>query len=153
MKGVIYVNSMTWLAVLVVMLVIEIVTLGLTTIWFAGGALAAFIAALLGAPVIVQVILFIVISVVLLIVTRPIAVKYFNKDRIKTNVDSMIGREGIVISAIDNLYGVGQVIVSGQEWTARSADKEGKIEVGKVVHIVEVQGVKLIVEEIKEEQL
>ena len=136
-----------WLMLLVILLVIEIVTLGLTTIWFAGGSLVAFLAALLGAPIAVQVILFLVVSLVLLFVTRPIAVKYFNRDRVKTNVESMIGRQGIVISPIDNLQGTGQVAVSGQEWSARAKEDGTTFQLGSVVVVTEVQGVKLIVEE------
>lgn len=73
-----------WLAVILIMSVIEIITLGLTTIWFAGGALAAFLAYLLGAGVAVQAVLFAAVSVALLVVTRPLAVRFFNQDREKT---------------------------------------------------------------------
>lgn len=140
-------NDMMWLIIVVAMLVIEIVTLGLTTLWFAGGALVAFVAALLGAPLVVQIILFLVVSVVLLLLTRPLAVKFFNKDRVKTNAESLIGSQGIVISEIDNLQGIGQVTVGGQEWSARAKDPTRKFIVGEVVNVVDLQGVKLIVEE------
>ncbi|MCI9315620.1 MAG: NfeD family protein [Lachnospiraceae bacterium] len=109
-----------WLIVLVVLVVIELLTMGLTTIWFAGGALAATIAALFHAPVAVQVILFLVVSGVLIFSTRPLAVKYFNKDRVRTNAESLVGRQAIVISEIDNLQGIGQVNVGGMEWSART---------------------------------
>lgn len=133
-----------WLAVLIIMAVIEIVTLGLTTIWFAGGALVAFIASLLGAGLPIQIILFIVVSLLLLIGTRPIAVKYFNRDRVKTNAESLIGDSGIVKEEINNLQATGMVQVNGQEWSARSAD-DTIIEAGKEVLIEEISGVKLIV--------
>lgn len=81
-----------WLVLLIVCIVIELPTMGLTTIWFAGGALVAILAALLHVPVFLQVILFLLVSLLLLFFTRPIAVKYFNKDRVKTNVESMVGR-------------------------------------------------------------
>ncbi len=135
-----------WLAVLIIMAVIEIVTLGLTTIWFAGGALVAFIASLLGAGLPIQIILFIVVSLLLLIGTRPIAVKYFNRDRVKTNAESLIGDSGIVKEEINNLQATGMVQVNGQEWSARSAD-DTIIEAGKEVLIEEISGVKLIVKE------
>lgn len=144
-------DSTTWLILVVVMLIIEIITLGLTTLWFAGGALVAFIASLFGAPLIVQIILFIVVSIILLLVTRPLAVKYFNKDRIRTNAESLIGTRAIVISEIDNLQGIGQVTVGGQEWSAKAKDSQRNFQPGEVVDIVEIQGVKLIVEESKEE--
>lgn len=136
-----------WLIVLILSIVVEIATLGLASIWFAPGALAAIIAAALQAPIAVQVILFFVVSLLLLYFTRPIAVKYFNKDRIKTNVESLVGRQAIVISDIDNLQGIGQVVVNGQEWSARSFDDRIKLPVGTVVNVMAISGVKLIVKE------
>lgn len=134
-----------WLVLLIIAIVAEVLTMGLTTIWFAGGALAAILAALLHAPIWLQVILFFLVSLLLLFFTRPIAVKYFNKDRVKTNVESMVGRQAVVTGEIDNLQGIGQVTLSGQEWTARSTDEKVRIPVGSVVNIVSVSGVKLIV--------
>lgn len=136
-----------WLILLIVCIGIEIPTMGLTTIWFAGGALVAIFAAVVGAPIWLQAVIFIVVSLLLLFFTRPVAVKYFNKDRVKTNVESMVGRQAIVISEIDNLQGIGQVTVGGQEWSARSADERINIAVGAVVTVVAINGVKLIVRE------
>ncbi|MFT3984585.1 MAG: NfeD family protein [Lachnospiraceae bacterium] len=140
-------DALVWLGVLILMLVIEIVTLGLATIWFAGGALVAFIASMLGAVPVVQFILFFAVSIVLLLVTRPIAVKYFNKDRIKTNAEGLIGSDAIVIGEIDNLQGIGQVTIGGQEWSARSGNDKIKYPVGSVVKVVDIKGVKAVVEE------
>ncbi len=134
-----------WLSLLVLCIVVEVLTLGLTTIWFAGGALVAVLASLLQAPIFVQVILFFLVSLLLLFFTRPLAVKYFNKDRVKTNVESMVGRQAIVTSEINNLQSAGQVTVNGQEWSARSADDGVRIPVGIVVNVVAISGVKLIV--------
>lgn len=136
-----------WLAVLVVCVGIEIATMGLTTIWFAGGALVSAILAALNAPLWLQIVAFFVVSLILLYLTRPVAVKYFNKDRVKTNVESMIGRQAIVISEIDNLQGIGQITVGGQEWSARSVKDDVQLPVGSVVVVRSVSGVKLIVEE------
>ena len=136
-----------WLAVLVVCVGIEIATMGLTTIWFAGGALGSAILAALNAPLWLQIVAFFVVSLILLYLTRPVAVKYFNKDRVKTNVESLIGRQAIVISEIDNLQGIGQVTVGGQEWSARSVKDDVQLPVGSVVVVRSVSGVKLIVEE------
>ena len=141
-----------WLILLIICIGIEAATMGLTTIWFAGGALVAIFAAVVGAPIWLQAIIFIVVSLVLLFFTRPIAVKYFNKDRVKTNVESMVGRQAIVISEIDNLQGIGQVTVGGQEWSARSAEDQVRIAVGAVVVVVAINGVKLIVRDISREQ-
>ena len=135
-----------WLAVLVVCVGIEIATMGLTTIWFAGGALVSAILAALNAPLWLQIVAFFVVSLILLYLTRPVAVKYFNKDRVKTNVESLIGRQAIVISEIDNLQGIGQVTVGGQEWSARSVKDDVQLPVGSVVVVRSVSRVKLIVE-------
>ncbi len=136
-----------WLIVFVACIVIEIITMGLTTIWFAGGALIAAVGAALGAPLWLQIVLMVLVSLVLLYFTRPIAVKYFNKDRVKTNVESLVGKQAIVISEIDNLQGIGQVTVGGQEWTARTVDESITLPVGSVVIVRGVSGVKLMVEE------
>lgn len=140
-----------WLAAIVILLIMEIISLGLTTIWFAGGALVAFILAVFNVPVLIQIFVFLVVSLLLLIFTRPIAVKYFNKDRARTNVEGMIGQQAIVLSEIDNIQGTGRVTVSGQEWSARTMADDIKLPVGTVVIIKDVKGVKLIVEERKEE--
>ena len=113
-----------WLVVLIVSIGVEVATLGLTSIWFAGGAVVAVIAAALQAPIWLQILLFFAVSLLLLFFTRPVAVRYFNKDRVRTNVESMIGRQAIVTSEIDNLQGIGQVTVGGQEWSART-EKDG----------------------------
>lgn len=141
-----------WLAVMVIMLIIEIATLGITTIWFAGGALVAFVLAMFNVPLLVQVFVFFIVSFILLIFTRPVAVKYFNKDRARTNVEGMIGKQAIVVSEVDNLQGIGRVTVGGQEWSARTIQDGVVLPVGAVVIIRNVNGVKLIVEERAEEQ-
>ena len=134
-----------WLVVLIVSIGVEVATLGLTSIWFAGGAVVAVIAAALQAPIWLQILLFFAVSLLLLFFTRPVAVRYFNKDRVRTNVESMIGRQAIVTSEIDNLQGIGQVTVGGQEWSART-EKDGlNLQPGTVVDIMAVSGVKLIV--------
>ncbi len=143
--------TILWLIALVLFIFIEIATMGLTTIWFAGGALIAVIAAALGAPVILQIVLFFAASLALLYFTRPVAVKYFNKDRVKTNAESLVGRQAIVISEINNLQGIGQVTVGGQEWSARTAEDDMDLPVGSVADIVAIHGVKLIVKERKED--
>ena len=87
------------------------------------------------------------VSLVLLYFTRPVAVKYFNKDRVKTNAESLVGKQAIVISEIDNLQGIGQVTVGGQEWSARTVREGVPLPAGTVVVIRAISGVKLIVEE------
>lgn len=134
-----------WLVILIVAIVAEMLTMGLTSIWFAGGALVSIIATALHGPVWLQVILFFAVSLLLLIFTRPVAVKYFNANRVKTNTESLIGKQAIVISEIDNLQGTGQVTLNGQEWSARSTDAAVRIPVGCVVDVMSIAGVKLMV--------
>ncbi len=136
-----------WLVVFVACIGIEIITMGLTTIWFAGGALVAAIGAALGAPIWLQAVFFGAVSLVLLYFTRPVAVKYFNKDRVKTNAESLVGKQAVVISEIDNLQGIGQVSVNGQEWSARTVEEGITLTEGSVVIVRAISGVKLMVEE------
>jgi membrane protein implicated in regulation of membrane protease activity len=145
-------NPMIWLIVLIVFLAIEAMTLGLATIWFAGGALAAFITALLGADLYIQVILFLAVSILLLIFTRPVAVRYLNTKKTPTNSDRLIGMQAVVISEINNLQGKGEVEVAGNRWSARSETGDAVIVIGKTVEIVSIQGVKVIVRELEEER-
>lgn len=140
-----------WLITLVVFLVIEAATLGLATIWFAGGALIALIAAMCGAGIVVQTVLFLVVSLVLLIFTRPLAVRFLSKDTLKTNVDRVIGMEGIVTEEISNLAGTGKVSLGGNIWTARTENEGGTIPADAVVEVLRVEGVKLIVK-VKEKE-
>lgn len=143
-------QALMWLMVFAALILVEIVTMGLTTIWFAGGALIAAAIAALHAPIWAQIIVFVIVSCVLLYFTRPIAVKYFNKSRVRTNVESMVGKQAIVISEIDNIQGIGQINVGGMEWSARTANGE-PLKPGCVVVIKKIEGVKAIVEEQKED--
>lgn len=147
--GITFSAAVLWLFVAGIMAILEAVTLGLTCIWFAGGAVGASISAMLGAPVIVQVAVFLVISIVLLAVTRPIAKKRFNARVEKTNIESIPGMEGFVEKEIP-AYGSGQVRVDGKVWTAVSAGES--IAEGSIVIIKDVRGVTLTVKEKKQEE-
>ena len=137
-------QMIAWIVVLIVAVVFEIITLGLSSIWFAGGALVALIVAALGGPLWLQIVFFVAVSVLLLLFTRPIAVKYFNKDRVRTNAESIVGKQAIVLAEVNNLKGVGQVSVGGQEWSARCVSDDRVLEEGSVVEVVAISGVKLI---------
>lgn len=140
-------NAIYWLILFIVLLVIEIITLGLTTIWFAGGALTAFVLSMLEVSPAVQWAVFCAVSLILLFATRPWAVRYFNSQKKeKTNVDSLIGRTAVVTSEIRNLEGKGEVFVNGLTWTARAGEDSLVIKEDTHVTITAVQGVKLIVE-------
>ena len=141
-----------WLALLVVFVVFELVTTSLTTIWFAGGSLVAFIMAMLKAPVWTQILVFFVVSVVLLIFTRPVLTKVLKVGSARTNVDSLIGQKARVIVGINNNEAIGYALVCGQEWTARAEDDDDIIPEGTIVEVVRVSGVKLIVKRVDGQQ-
>lgn len=142
--------SIIWLILFVVLLGIEAVTLGLVTIWFAGGALAAFLLSLFLDNWIVQTVVFLVVSGVLLYFTRPVALRKFNSKRLKTNVEELVGKEAKVIETIDNFNATGAAMLGGVEWSARAAQDEVRIPAGERVLIREVCGVKLVVEPVTE---
>ncbi len=139
-------TAMFWLAVMIVLLIIEGVVPGLVSVWFAAGALAAMISALFEAPFWLQTVWFLIVSIASLCLTRPLVKKYVNSKVQPTNADALIGKECIVIESIDNIAGEGAVKISGQVWTARSTDDSVKIAQGKIVTVKEIRGVKLIVE-------
>ena len=136
-----------WLVVLIAMLLVEASTVSLTSIWFAAGALVALLASLLGAPVWLQIVLFLAAALALLLLIRPISVRYFGKKGVKTNVESLIGKDAVVTEDIDNIEGRGEAAVDGVVWTARMKEKEGKCSKGSICIIESIEGVKLILTE------
>lgn len=140
-----------WLIAFVVLLGVEAATMALTTIWFAGGALIAFIMALFGVNIQVQLAVFVIVSFVLLFFTRPFALKYVNRNTVKTNSEGLIGKNARVTAEINNMEGRGAVVLNGQEWTARALE-DGKVyQAGTMVKVRDIKGVKLIVSENQEE--
>ena len=138
-----------WLVAIAVLLVIEIITLGLTTVWFVPGALIAFFLSLSGASWQLQWGICFLLSLLMFYFVRPSAVRKFNVKREKTNLDRIIGTEGKVLENIDNFNGKGTVLVDGKEWSAKS-ENGNIIKEGSIVTILEITGVKLIVK-LKEE--
>lgn len=139
-----------WLITMILFIGFELATMGLTTMWFALGALAALAVAAVGGPVWLQVIVFFVVSLLALFCFRNLAKEHFNRNREKTNADSLIGRKGIVTEDVSNIFATGQVTVAGQEWTARSVDDAVTLEKGEMVIVRSISGVKLIVEPVSE---
>ena len=144
-------EPITWLIVLAVLLVIEAITTGLTTVWFAGGALVAAVASNFGAGLVPQLVLFLGVSLILLIFTRPLAVRYMSRDLEKTNVNSLVGKKAVVTQKINNLAQSGQVKLGDIEWKARTAEDGVTIPEKSIVVIESVSGVKLIVHEDRKE--
>lgn len=135
-----------WLALVVVFAIFEAATVGLTSIWFAAGALIAMLTAALGAELWLQIVVFVVISTVLLVFVRQISQKFITPRIEATNADALIGKTAIVTEAIDNDAGNGEVKVEGKAWSARS-ETGRNIATGAKVEVVKIEGVKLIVKE------
>ena len=134
-----------WIVVFVIMLVAEAATAGLISLWFAGGALLAMAAALLGAALIWQLVIFVVASGVLMALIYPRAKKKLrDMEFTPTNADRIIGMDGVLTEAIDPLAGTGAVRVDGKIWTARSEDSE-VVPAGAVVTVLRIEGVRAIV--------
>ena len=142
---------MVWLAAFVILIGIEALTMALTTIWFAGGALVAFLLALAGINIYIQAAVFFIVSCVLLFFTRPLALKYVNKNTVKTNAEGIIGKKARITITVNNDLATGAAVVAGQEWTARSEDGS-EIKEGTMVKVTAINGVKLIVSRIEEEK-
>ena len=136
--------AVVWFVLMVFFLLLEAGTVALVSTWFAVGALAAMIAALCGGPVWLQCVLFFVISVLLLLCLRGILRKYITPKLVRTNVDSIVGTEGLVTARIDNVLSAGQVKLGGMEWSARSTTGE-VIEPGERIRVDRVEGVKVYV--------
>lgn len=137
--------STIWVIVLVVLVLGEAVTVGLTFIWFAIGALGGLITAWLGGPVWLQVIVFLAVSALALVLVRPLASRFMKTSHSPTNADRVIGQTAIVTEAIDNVEGKGQVNIAGQVWSARS-QHDVAIPSGTEVKVLRIEGVKVYVE-------
>ena len=137
--------SVTWLIAFVVFLVVESMTASLTSIWFAGGALAALVAQVCGAPLRPQLAVFVIVSFILFIMVRPFTARYLHRKKTDTNVDSFAGRKAVVKGRIDNEAGTGTTILAGETWLARAAVEGETFEPNTVVVITSVSGAKLMV--------
>ena len=137
--------SILWLIALVVFALAEAATVSLVSIWFAGGALIAFLVSLFSNSLLAQCIVFLAVSALCLALVRPVARKHFSPRLRATNTDRLIGQEAVVTESIDNLAATGQVKLSGQIWTARSETDE-TIPVGATVTVLRIEGVKVIVQ-------
>ena len=133
-----------WLIALVIFGVVEAATSGLVCIWFAMGAMAALLAALVGTGVVEQVVVFAVVSAVALAATRPLVRRMTAGKAVATNADRVLGAAAKVTETIDNENSTGAVYVDGKTWTARSADGT-VIPAGEQVEVESMEGVKLFV--------
>ena len=140
-------QKIIWLALLLFFAGAEAASVGLTSVWFAAGALCALIAALLGGPLWVQIALFLVVSVLCLLAVRPLARRHLNSKVEATNADRVIGEQAQVTEDIDNIRGKGAVVIRGVAWTARSEDGS-PVPAGALVRVLRIEGVKVFVERV-----
>lgn len=141
--------ALFWLVALIILALAEAATVGLVCIWFAGGALVALIATGLGAPLWLQIGLFLVISGILLALLRPIMGKLARPKRTATNADRHLGRTALVTEEINNLKETGAVKLDGVIWTARTEDGQ-MIPAGSLIEVQRIEGVKMIVKALKQ---
>ena len=139
-----------WVGVMVAFGVLEAITVGLTSIWFVVGGIGGLVVAMLNGPIWLQLVVFFAVSIGSMIVARPLVAKYINQTTIPTNADRVLGAVARVTEAIDNTVPVGAVYVDGKTWSARSESGE-PIAAGTMVYVKRMEGVRLFVEEMKEE--
>lgn len=137
---------LVWLAIAVVLGILEAATVTLVSIWFAVGAVAAMIPAYLGAQIWIQILVFLLVSALCFIYTRPFFKKIVRVKKQPTNVDGLIGQEGVTTEAVENLKCCGKVFISGLTWSARSENNQ-PIPQGAVVIVKRIEGATLVVEE------
>ena len=133
-----------WLGIFVIALILEFITADMVSIWFSLAAIPSFILALLSINPFVQIMVFVVLAILLLVLTRPVVMKYFKTNEIKTNVDAMIGSIGTCTEKIV-INEIGRVRIKNQIWSAIS---QQTIEVDEHIRVLDIEGVKLIVEKI-----
>ncbi|MDF3000246.1 MAG: NfeD family protein [Bacillota bacterium] len=144
-------QPLIWVMIAVIFAIIEAFTMGLTTIWFTVGGVAACIIALIGGPLILQVAVFLIVSVILLYFTRPLAEKRLKIGHEKNNIEQLIGKTALVTETIKP-YHPGQVKLNGLIWTAVTEEESEVFEKNDLARIVKVEGVKLVVESVKGEE-
>jgi Membrane protein implicated in regulation of membrane protease activity len=142
-------NSIYWIIVLAILIFIEILTLGITTIWFAGGAVAAFILSLYYDNLVLEIIVFLTVSLALLYFTRPVVMRQLSTSKLNTEYTGVIGMTATVVSEVDNMKGTGQVDVEGQTWSAISLDGNILMKDARV-KVQGISGTKVIVSQIYE---
>ena len=143
--------EIVWLCLIVVLVLVEIGTAGLFTIWFAAGAVVAVIFAALDFPVLFQIFIFLLVSGVLLFFTRPLAAKLTGNRKTATNADRYIGKMAIITEPVNNLNQTGRATVLGQDWSVRTENDTDSLPAGTKVEVLAIQGAKLIVKKVQEE--
>ena len=132
-----------WLGIIVLLTMIELMTVGLTTIWFVVSGIVALLLSFIIEDFLIQFAVFVILGIVLLITTRPILLKLLIKEKEKTNIDRIVGMKGIVIKEV-NKDEEGEVKVDGKVWRAYSNDS---IKKDAIIKVLKINGTKLKIEE------
>ncbi len=144
-----------WLALMIVMVIVECMGPALVSIWFAAGALVSLILSLLSfidgvmIPWWVQVIVFVVVSGITLLALRPLTKRVLKRNTISSNVDSLVGKRGLLEEEIKP-FEPGVCRINDVSWTAISTNGKETIAVKSVVEVVAIQGNKLLVKKVEE---
>lgn len=141
-------TSLSWLILVIIFVIIEFFSSTLTVIWFALGSIFAMVTSNFTTSESLQFTVFIIVSLLSIIFIKPISEKYLLRDHVPTNADRIIGQTGIV--NINETAGIFEIKVDGKIWTAIHIDKERPLENGEEVKIIEIRGVKLIVDNVYE---
>lgn len=136
-----------WLIASAIMFLMEIFTISFLLFFPALGAFLAFLCAIFGASMQIQVSVFVISSLLLIAFIRPIVTKFFKTNNVAMNSQSVVGKNAVVIKTIDNINGRGQVKVAGEIWSAISSNDED-IEEGATVIVLKIEGVKLVVKKV-----
>ena len=136
--------SWFWLAILIFAVIIEVLTDQLISIWFVPASIVAIIMDFCGADILWQILVFLLVAATGIILAKTIFAKYLKPRLTKTNIDAIIGERCIVTEKIDNYAGCGQVKIKGQIWSARGVDEDDIFYEGEVLHVVAIEGVKVI---------
>jgi len=139
-------NVVLWIVIMVLLMIIEALTMNLTTIWLAVGALVAVFFTLAGAGGVMQFGAFVVVSAIMIIFTRPLVKKYVAVRYQKTNSESLVGKTARILEPVNNRLEQGTAFLDGKEWTARTENENEELEKDTLVTVKAIEGVKLIVE-------
>lgn len=142
-----YMMAYVWIALAIVMVLVEITTVQLVSVWFMVGALCAALTTLFTDSIVIQLAVFVGVSLLALLVTRPL-VKRLKENRVqlRTNIDRLPGEKGVMLKPVENTESVGQAKVLGKVWSVKTDNPP--LKEGDTVRVIAVDGVKLIVEKV-----
>lgn len=143
-----YFHLALWFLIFLILIIVEVLTINLSTIWFIIGSVFAFFSSFFTRNLNYQIIVFIVFTIISIILTKRFLTKVSNFKKINTNVDSIIGRTCLVTKDINNLLNQGEIVIDKNIWSALSKDDNVVIKEGTKVKICDIKGVKVIVEEV-----